>query len=44
MGDAALVNTEIDKIRAVTAESVHAEARSIFRDENCSTLYYRKNA
>jgi zinc protease len=44
MGDAGLVNTEIERIRAVTAEDIHYEARILFREENCSTLYYRKNS
>ena len=44
MGDAGLVNTEIERIRAVTAQDIHNEARILFREENCSTLYYRKNS
>jgi len=42
MGDAALVNSEIDKILAVTSESIHLAAKTILRQENCSTLYYKK--
>ncbi len=40
LGDANLINTEIDKYNAVTKEDVHRVANEIFRTENCSTLYY----
>lgn len=40
LGDAALVNTEVDKYRAVTVEEMQREARSVLREENCSTLCY----
>ena len=40
LGDANLINTEIDKYNAVTKEDVHRVANEIFRKENCSTLYY----
>lgn len=42
LGDAGLVNTEIDKIRKVSSESIMQQAKTILRPENCSTLYYRK--
>lgn len=41
MGDAGLVNTEIDRYRAVTVEMVKQQAKEIFRETNCSTLYYK---
>lgn len=44
MGDANLVNQELEKIRAVTAESIRREAQSILVPENCSTLYYCKES
>jgi len=40
LGDADLINTEIDRYRAVTADMIKEQARKIFREENCSTLYY----
>ncbi len=40
LGDADLINTEIDKYNAVTKEDVHRVANEILRKENCSTLYY----
>jgi predicted Zn-dependent peptidase len=40
LGDANLINTEIDRYRAVSAEMIKKQACGIFRDENCSTLYY----
>lgn len=41
LGDAGLMNRELDKYQAVTAEALMAEARQIFRKENSSVLYYR---
>ncbi|HEX8514874.1 MAG TPA: pitrilysin family protein [Bacteroidia bacterium] len=41
LGDADLVNHEVDKYLAVTAEEIQQQAQVIFRDENCSTLYYK---
>jgi len=40
MGDANLVNTELESYRNVTAEEIKNQAGDIFRKENCSTLYY----
>lgn len=40
MGDANLVNTEVERYREVKAADITAHANEIFRDENCSTLYY----
>ena len=41
LGDAELVNTEADRIRAVTLEAANAAAREVLRPENCTTLFYR---
>jgi predicted Zn-dependent peptidase len=41
MGDASLINEEIGKYLAVTAEGIRSEAAKIFSKENCSTIYYR---
>jgi zinc protease len=43
MGDASIVNKEIEKYRSVTSEMIKKQAREIFRKTNCSTLYYRSN-
>jgi len=39
-GDASLANQEVAKYLAVTQEQIHQQAKTIFRKENCSTLYY----
>ena len=41
LGDADLVNSEADRIRAVTAEAVNATAQEVLRPTNCTTLFYR---
>jgi predicted Zn-dependent peptidase len=43
LGDANLMNTELDKYRAVTAESIVEQSRIIFDENNCSTMYYLSN-
>lgn len=40
MGDVNLINTEIERYRKVSAEDIRQQAISIFRDNNCSALYY----
>ena len=40
LGDAALMNTELDRYHKVTVEEVQNLSREIFREENCSTLWY----
>ncbi|MFC4262949.1 M16 family metallopeptidase [Ferruginibacter yonginensis] len=40
LGDAELMNSELDKYRAVTAENIITEANIIFNENNCSTMYY----
>lgn len=43
LGDAAMINTELDKYKAVTAEMIMQECRIIFNENNCSTLHYLSN-
>ena len=43
LGDADLMNSELEKYRAVTAENILAETRIIFDENNCSTMYYMSN-
>jgi len=43
IGDAELMNQELEKYNAVTTEDILQEARNIFREENSSTLYYYSN-
>jgi len=43
LGDAGLINREKDLYSAVTRESIQQTAKDIFRDQNCSTLYYYAN-
>jgi hypothetical protein len=40
LGDAAGLNTEIDKYLAVDAPKIHDAAKKTFVREQCSTLYY----
>jgi predicted Zn-dependent peptidase len=40
LGDADLMNKELDHYRDVTVEDIQRECNNIFRPENCSTLYY----
>ena len=40
LGDANLMNTELNKFHSVTLESIMNEAKQIFRPTNSSTLYY----
>lgn len=42
LGDADLINTEMEKFRAVTVDDINAVSREIFRLENQSVLYYLK--
>lgn len=40
LGDASLINKEIEKYSVVTKEQIREQANLIFRENNCSTLYY----
>ena len=40
MGDINLANTEIEFYQAVKAKDIQEQAKQIFRDSNCSVLYY----
>lgn len=40
LGDAELMNTELDRYNKVTVDDVQQLSNEIFREENCSTLYY----
>lgn len=42
LGDADLINQEIDRYSEVTADMILDQANKILKEENCSTLYYRK--
>ena len=43
LGDADLMNSELEKYQAVTADDILAETRIIFDENNCSTMYYMSN-
>jgi zinc protease len=43
LGDANLMNTELEKYQVVTREEILEECRNIFVDNNSSTLYYRSS-
>ena len=40
LGDADLMNTELSKYQAVTAQNIKSYAEEIFDENNCSTIYY----
>jgi len=41
MGDAQMANTEIDRYNAVNPKMIQQQAIDIFKESNCSTLYYK---
>lgn len=43
MGDADLINKELDRYRAVTADEIKNESAIIFAEANSNTLYYYSN-
>jgi predicted Zn-dependent peptidase len=40
LGDAQLMNTELEKYQAVTPAIIQATAQAIFTEQNRNTLYY----
>ena len=40
LGDANLMNKELEHYRAVTVQDIQNESRNIFIEDNCNTLYY----
>ena len=42
IGETELINTEQEMYQGITANDMQEAARVIFRKDNCSTLYYRK--
>lgn len=40
LGDASLINNEVEKYHSVTADQIKEQANQIFKDTNSSTLYY----
>ena len=40
LGDAELMNTELERYQAVTADQLILESKVVFNNNNCSTLYY----
>ena len=40
LGDAGLINKELERYQAVTADELKAESRIIFDEQNSNTLYY----
>jgi predicted Zn-dependent peptidase len=40
LGDAALMNNELDKYNSITVDELLKESQSIFRPENSNTIYY----
>jgi len=44
LGDAQLMNKELDKYNEITAEDIQQYTRAIFTDNNSSTLHYYSKA
>ena len=40
LGDASLMNTELNRYNSVTVSDIQQESNKIFREENSSTLWY----
>lgn len=40
LGDASLMNSELNKYDSVTTEDILKESQHIFKKENCNTIYY----
>lgn len=40
LGDATLMNSELNRYQKVTVDDIHDLSKEIFREENCSTLWY----
>ena len=43
LGDADLMNRELEKYKAVTTEKIAEQCKVIFDENNCSTMYYLSN-
>ena len=43
LGDADLINKELDCYRAVTAKGIIEQTNIIFNENNCTTMYYLSN-
>lgn len=43
LGDASLMNTELEKYQAITADQLMEESQCIFANDNSNTLYYLSN-
>lgn len=43
LGDASLMNSELEKYNAVTTDDVLSESNNIFKNTNCNTIYYLSN-
>lgn len=43
LGNAALINEELERYEAVTADMLRGAAMQFLRPENCNTLFYRKS-
>jgi len=41
LGDANMINKEVEKYLSVTAEQINEQSNIIFKKENCSTMYYK---
>ena len=43
LGDADLINMEMDKYRSISPEQISNYTKEIFTESNCSTLFYKSN-
>jgi predicted Zn-dependent peptidase len=42
LGDAGLINRQVELYNAVKADEIKEAARKVFREENSNVLYYKK--
>ncbi|PWT77122.1 MAG: peptidase M16 [Bacteroidetes bacterium] len=43
LGDANMMNTELEKYQSVTAENILSTSQEVFDDKNSNTIYYHRN-
>ena len=44
LGDVTLINEELDQIKSLEVEDILESAKTILREDNCTTMYYQKRA
>jgi predicted Zn-dependent peptidase len=44
LGDANLMNKELERYQSITADTLQTNAKEIFKKENTNTLFYKRKA